>query len=131
VALSGGIDSALVAVIAAEAFGAENVIGVALPSAISSQHSRDDARILAENLGLRFETIAIAEVVAAGEAALGPVFAGHPRDVTEENLQARVRGVLMMALSTNSGRSCSPPATRAKSPWVTARSMATCAADSP
>ena len=103
VALSGGIDSALVAVIAAEAFGPENVIGVSLPSAISSQHSRDDARILAGNLGLRFETIAIAEVVAAGEAALGPVFAGRPRDVTEENIQARVRGVLMMALSNKFG----------------------------
>jgi NAD+ synthase (glutamine-hydrolysing) len=103
VALSGGIDSALVAVIAAEAFGPENVIGVSLPSAISSRHSRDDARILAENLGLRFETIAIAEVVAAGEAALGPVFAGRPRDVTEENIQARVRGVLMMALSNKFG----------------------------
>jgi NAD+ synthase (glutamine-hydrolysing) len=103
VALSGGIDSALVAVIAAEAFGPENVIGVSLPSAISSQHSRDDAQTLAENLGLRFETIAIAEVVAAGEAALGPVFAGRPRDVTEENIQARVRGVLMMALSNKFG----------------------------
>jgi NAD+ synthase (glutamine-hydrolysing) len=103
VALSGGIDSALVAVIAAEAFGHGNVIGVSLPSAISSQHSRDDARTLAENLGLRFETIAIAEVVAAGEAALGPVFAGRPRDVTEENIQARVRGVLMMALSNKFG----------------------------
>jgi NAD+ synthase (glutamine-hydrolysing) len=103
VALSGGIDSALVAVIAAEAFGSDNVIGVSLPSDISSEHSRDDARILAENLGLRFETIAIAGVVAAGEAALGPVFAGRPRDVTEENIQARVRGVLMMALSNKFG----------------------------
>jgi NAD+ synthase (glutamine-hydrolysing) len=103
VALSGGIDSALVAVIAAEAFGPENVIGVSLPSDISSQHSRDAARILAENLGLRFETIAIAGVVAAGEAALGLVFAGRPRDVTEENIQARVRGVLMMALSNKFG----------------------------
>ena len=103
VALSGGIDSAIVAVIAAEALGPENVIGVSLPSAISSQHSRDDARILAQNLGLRFETIAIADVVAAGEAALGPVFAGRPRDVTEENIQARMRGVLMMALSNQFG----------------------------
>src|SRR5439155_16481499 len=59
VALSGGIDSALVAVIAARAFGPENVIGVSLPSTISSQHSRDDARALAKNLGIRFETIAI------------------------------------------------------------------------
>ena len=103
VALSGGIDSAVVAVIAAEAFGPENVIGVSLPSSISSQHSRDDARLLAENLGLRFETIAIAEAVAAAETALGPIFAGRAPDVTEENIQARVRGVLMMALSNKFG----------------------------
>ena len=99
VALSGGIDSAVVGVIAAAAFGPENVVGVSLPSAISSQHSRDDARILATNLGVRFETIAIADAVAQCEAALGPVFAGRVRDVTEENIQARIRGVLMMALS--------------------------------
>jgi NAD+ synthase (glutamine-hydrolysing) len=99
VALSGGIDSAVVGVIAAAAFGPENVIGVSLPSAISSQHSRDDARLLAANLGVRFETIAIADAVNACEAALGPIFTGRPRDVTEENIQARVRGVLMMALS--------------------------------
>jgi NAD+ synthase (glutamine-hydrolysing) len=103
VALSGGIDSAVVAVIAAEAFGAENVTGVSLPSAISSQHSKDDARILAQTLGLRFETIAIAQTVAAAETALGPVFAGKNRDVTEENIQARVRGVMMMALSNKFG----------------------------
>lgn len=103
IALSGGIDSAVVAVIAAAAFGPANVTGVSLPSAISSQHSRDDARVLAENLGLRFETVAIADAVAACEKALGPLFSGHPRDVTEENIQARVRGVLMMALSNKSG----------------------------
>jgi NAD+ synthase (glutamine-hydrolysing) len=103
VALSGGIDSAVVGVIAAAAFGPENVIGVSLPSAISSQHSRDDARVLAQNLGIRFETIAIADAVAACESALGPVFAGRPRDVTEENIQARIRGVLMMALSNKFG----------------------------
>jgi NAD+ synthase (glutamine-hydrolysing) len=103
VALSGGIDSAVVAVIAAHAFGPENVIGVSLPSSISSQHSRDDARLLAENLGLRFETIAIADAVAAAETALGPIFAGRAPDVTEENIQARVRGVLMMALSNKFG----------------------------
>jgi NAD+ synthase (glutamine-hydrolysing) len=103
VALSGGIDSAIVGVIAAAAFGPKNVIGVSLPSTISSQHSRDDARALAENLGVRFETIAIAEAVAACEAALAPIFTGRPRDVTEENIQARVRGVLMMALSNKFG----------------------------
>jgi NAD+ synthase (glutamine-hydrolysing) len=103
IALSGGIDSAVVGVIAAAAFGPENVMGVSLPSAISSQHSRDDARILAENLGMRFETIAIADAVAACEGLLGPLFAGRPRDVAEENIQARVRGVLMMALSNKFG----------------------------
>lgn len=99
VALSGGIDSAVVAVIAAEAFGFKNVTGVSLPSAISSGHSRDDARLLAEKLGLHFETIPIAEAVGACEQSLQPVFAGRPRDVAEENIQARIRGVLMMALS--------------------------------
>lgn len=103
VALSGGIDSAVVAVLAAAAFGPENVIGVSLPSSISSQHSRDDARLLAANLGLRFETIAIADAVAAAEAALGPLFAGRAPDVTEENIQARIRGVLMMAISNKFG----------------------------
>lgn len=103
IALSGGIDSALVAVIAAEAFGAENLIGVSLPSSISSQHSKDDARILAENLGIRFETIAIADAVASCETALAPVFTGRDADVTEENVQARIRGVMMMALSNKFG----------------------------
>ena len=103
IALSGGIDSAVVGVIAAAAFGPENVIGVSLPSAISSQHSRDDARILAANLGLRFETIAIADAVSAVETSLAPLFAGRPRDVAEENIQARVRGVLMMAISNKFG----------------------------
>lgn len=103
IALSGGIDSAVVGVIAAAAFGPENVMGVSLPSSISSQHSRDDARVLAGNLGIRFETIAIAPPVAACETALGPLFAGLPRDVAEENIQARVRGVLMMALSNKFG----------------------------
>src|SRR5690606_14357223 len=103
IALSGGIDSALVAVIAAEALGPENVMGVSLPSGISSQHSRDDARQLALNLGIRFESISIAEAVAACEGALQPLFTGKPRDVTEENIQARVRGVLMMALSNKFG----------------------------
>ncbi len=103
IALSGGIDSALVAELAVKALGADNVIGVSLPSSISSQHSRDDARDLARNLGIRFETIAIADTVAAAESSLGPVFAGRARDVTEENIQARVRGVVMMALSNKFG----------------------------
>ncbi|MBC8041398.1 MAG: NAD(+) synthase, partial [Opitutaceae bacterium] len=103
IALSGGIDSALVAELAVQAFGADNVTGVSLPSAISSQHSRDDARDLASNLGIRFETIAIADTVGSAESALGPIFTGLKPDVTEENIQARVRGVIMMALSNKFG----------------------------
>jgi NAD+ synthase (glutamine-hydrolysing) len=103
IALSGGIDSALVAVIATHALGAENVMGVSLPSEISSQHSKDDARVLAANLGIRFETIAIADAVNATESSLKPLFTGRPRDVAEENIQARIRGVLMMALSNKFG----------------------------
>jgi NAD+ synthase (glutamine-hydrolysing) len=103
VSLSGGIDSAVVGVIAAAAFGPQNVIGVSLPSVISSGHSREDARELAANLGIRFETLGIADVVASCEASLAPIFAGRPRDVAEENIQARVRGVFMMALSNKFG----------------------------
>ena len=103
VALSGGIDSAVVGVIAAEAFGPENVIGVSLPSSISSQHSRDDARALAQNLGIRFETVRISDVVNETEKVLWHLFSQTKRDVTEENIQARVRGVIMMALSNKFG----------------------------
>jgi NAD+ synthase (glutamine-hydrolysing) len=103
VSLSGGIDSAVVVALAAAALGPENVIGVSLPSVISSQHSRDDARQLAQTLGIRFETIGIAEVVASSETALAPIFAGRARDVAEENIQARVRGVIMMAISNKFG----------------------------
>ncbi len=101
--LSGGIDSALTAVIAAAALGPENVIGVSLPSVISSQHSKDDARLLAENLGIEFHTITIADTVAAAEHTLAPIFAGRPRDIAEENIQARARGLLLMAISNKFG----------------------------
>ena len=101
--LSGGIDSALTAVIAAEALGPKNVIGVSLPSEISSQHSKDDARILAENLGIEYHTIGIADTVAAAEQSLAPIFAGRPRDIAEENIQARARGLLLMAISNKFG----------------------------
>ncbi|MDI1248279.1 MAG: NAD+ synthase [Lacunisphaera sp.] len=101
--LSGGIDSALTAVIAAEALGPQNVIGVSLPSVISSQHSRDDAAAIAKNLGIEYQTLSIAEVVAAGEKTLAPLFAGRPRDIAEENIQARARGLLLMAISNKFG----------------------------
>jgi len=99
IGLSGGIDSALVAVLAAEALGKENVTGVSLPSVISSQHSKDDAAILARHLGIHFHTVSIADVVGSAEATLAPLFAGTARDIAEENIQARARGLLLMAMS--------------------------------
>ncbi len=101
--LSGGIDSALTAVLAARALGPENVIGISLPSAISSDHSKTDAASLAKNLGIRYESVAIAGIVDAAEAALTGVFAGMERDVAEENIQARARGLLLMAVSNKFG----------------------------
>ena len=103
IGLSGGIDSAVVAAIAAEAFGPENVIGIALPSAISSQHSRDDAAALAKNLGIDYHEVAITDTVSSAETALAPLFKGLKADVTEENIQARARGVLLMAMSNKFG----------------------------
>lgn len=103
IGLSGGIDSAVVAALAAEALGPENLIGVALPSAISSQHSRDDAATLAANLGITFHELPIADVVSAAESSLQPLFGDRPADVTEENIQARARGLLLMALSNKFG----------------------------
>jgi NAD+ synthase/NAD+ synthase (glutamine-hydrolysing) len=99
VGLSGGIDSALTAVIAAEAVGPENVIGVGMPGPYSSQGSIDDARALAKNLGIRFELLPIGEIVDSYRHALKKVFAGLKEDVTEENIQSRARGSLLMTLS--------------------------------
>jgi NAD+ synthase (glutamine-hydrolysing) len=103
VGLSGGIDSAVVACIAARALGPAQVLGVALPSRYSSSHSRDDAEALARTLGLRFEQISIEPVFSAYLDTLAPIFAGRAADTTEENLQARVRGALLMALSNKLG----------------------------
>ncbi|HMB95768.1 MAG TPA: NAD+ synthase, partial [Tepidisphaeraceae bacterium] len=97
--LSGGIDSALTAVLAVAALGKEKVVGVAMPSRFSSDHSVNDAKKLAENLGIEFHVIPIKTVHDAYETTLAPVFAGRAPDVTEENLQARVRGALLMAIS--------------------------------
>jgi NAD+ synthase (glutamine-hydrolysing) len=99
VGLSGGIDSSLTAVIAADAVGPQNVIGVSMPGPFSSEGSISDARALAQNLGLRFEVASISTEYTAFLGVLDPIFAGAPRDVTEENLQARLRGVTLMALS--------------------------------
>jgi NAD+ synthase (glutamine-hydrolysing) len=101
--LSGGIDSAVVAALAAESFGPENVIGVALPSAISSQHSRADAAALAQNLAIEYHELAIADIVQSAETTLASLFEGLGKDTTEENIQARTRGLLLMALSNKFG----------------------------
>jgi NAD+ synthase (glutamine-hydrolysing) len=101
--LSGGIDSALTACIAVDALGRENVIGVAMPGPYSSQGSIDDAAELAKNLGIRFETIPIGDMFDSYLKSLKPVFTGRGPDVTEENIQARIRGSLMMAMSNKFG----------------------------
>jgi NAD+ synthase (glutamine-hydrolysing) len=103
VGLSGGIDSALTAALAVEALGAERVHGVSMPSRYSSDETRTDARRLAESLGIDFRELPIDAIVSNFEAALAPSFAGRDRDLTEENLQARARGVLLMALSNKFG----------------------------
>jgi NAD+ synthase (glutamine-hydrolysing) len=99
VGLSGGIDSALTAVIAADAVGPENVIGVGMPGPYSSPGSVEDARTLANNLGIRFELLSINCAVEAYRETLKEVFANQKEDVTEENIQSRARGTLLMALS--------------------------------
>ena len=101
--LSGGIDSAVTAAVAVDALGADRVRGVRLPSRFTSQASMDDAMHSAHALGMTLETIAIERPVAAVEGALEPLFTGRPRDVTEENVQARIRGALLMALSNKFG----------------------------
>ncbi len=101
--LSGGIDSALTAAIAAAALGPENVLGVALPSPYTARESVEDARQLAENLGLRFATIPIGPTFATELATLAPLFAGTPQGIAEQNLQARIRGNLLMALANKFG----------------------------
>jgi len=103
VGLSGGIDSALVAAIAVEALGAENVIGVGMPSEYSSLGSIHDARALGKNLGIRFELLPIHEIFAHFQQVLQPLFAGTPVGVAEENIQSRIRGSLLMALSNKFG----------------------------
>jgi NAD+ synthase len=101
--ISGGIDSALCAAIAVDALGEERVRGVMLPYRFTAQVSLDDAAKLAGNLGLRYEVLPIANAVEGFEAILSDTFAGLPRDITEENLQARTRGTLLMAISNKTG----------------------------
>jgi NAD+ synthase len=101
--MSGGIDSALTAAVAVDALGAAHVRGVRLPSRFTSKASLDDAEESARLLGIRIDTVPIEAPVAAAESILAPLFDGRPRDVAEENLQARVRGLLLMALSNKFG----------------------------
>ena len=103
VGLSGGVDSAVVAAIAVAALGPENVLGVSMPGPFSSGGSKQDAAALAKNLGIEFMTIPISEVFDAYRAALKPAFGRRKEDVTEENLQARIRGNYLMALSNKFG----------------------------
>lgn len=102
--LSGGIDSAVTAALAVEALGSDQVHGVAMPSRFSSAHSIEDARTLAENLGIRFSVLAINDLHSAFEQTLDPHFEDRPPDVTEENVQARIRGTVLMAFSNKFNR---------------------------
>jgi NAD+ synthase len=101
--LSGGIDSAVTAAVAVDALGPARVRGIRLPSRFTSEDSQTDADLSARALGITLDTIPIAEVVEAVEHALAPLFAGLTRDVTEENIQARARGLLLMAVSNKFG----------------------------
>ena len=103
IGLSGGIDSALTAAIAVDAIGAENVTGVGMPGPYSSPGSIDDARALAGSLGIRFVTLPIGNIFDDYKSTLKPVFKDHKEDVTEENIQSRIRGSLLMALSNKFG----------------------------
>ena len=103
IGLSGGIDSALTAAIAVDAVGAENVVGIGMPGPYSSQGSIDDARALASNLGIRFEILPIGGIFDDYRDTLKPVFKERQEDVAEENIQSRIRGSLLMALSNKFG----------------------------
>jgi NAD+ synthase (glutamine-hydrolysing) len=103
VGLSGGVDSAVVASIAVDALGAENVQGVSMPGPYSSEGSKNDAKALADNLGIKLITVPISDVFDAYRKALAPAFGGRAQDVAEENIQARIRGNYLMALSNKFG----------------------------
>ena len=103
IGLSGGIDSAVTAVVAAAALGSENVRGISMPSQYSSQGSLDDSKALADNLGIQYDVISIKEGFEMMNESLEPIFKGKDEDVTEENMQARLRGLIMMAASNKFG----------------------------
>jgi NAD+ synthase (glutamine-hydrolysing) len=99
IGLSGGIDSAVVATLAKEALGRKNITGVSMPSILSSEQSYDDAFMLSENLGINFLKLPIKDINFNYESLLRPEFNNKPRDITEENIQARIRGIILMALA--------------------------------
>ena len=101
--LSGGVDSALCAAIATDAIGAERVHCIMLPYRYTSSESLEDAKLCAERLGVRYDIMPIAQAVEGLEACLAPLFAGRPRDITEENVQSRARGTLLMSISNKFG----------------------------
>lgn len=103
IGLSGGIDSALVATLAVDALGSENVVGIGMPSRYSSDHSLSDAKQLADNLGIKFHVLSIAPLQQTFEDVLQPVFEGTSPGVAEENLQSRMRGVLLMGFANKHG----------------------------
>lgn len=103
IGLSGGIDSAVTCALAVRALGSSRVIGVGMPSRISSSHSVEDARTLSRNLGIPFHVVPIGDTFDAFEAMLAPVFEDRPKDVTEENLQSRIRGTTLMAVANKLG----------------------------
>ena len=101
--LSGGIDSAVVCALAAEALGPENVFGILMPSQYSTDHSVNDARQLAENLGMQYAIVPIKPMFDTLREAMAPIFDGRPEDVTEENMQARIRGTIVMSYANKFG----------------------------
>ena len=103
IGLSGGIDSSLTAVVAADALGPENITGIAMPTRYSSAHSLEDAEQLVKNLNLRYQKVPIDNIFQVFLEVLKPVFSGREPDVTEENIQARIRGIVLMAFSNKFG----------------------------
>ncbi|MGM0557682.1 MAG: NAD+ synthase [Myxococcota bacterium] len=115
IGLSGGIDSAVTCALAAEALGPENILGVSMPSQYSSEHSKTDAQALAENLGIEFDTIPIEHTFNAFLEQMSSAFEGLEEDVTEENIQARIRGTTLMALSNKFGKLVLAPSNKSES----------------
>jgi NAD+ synthetase len=103
IGLSGGIDSALTLCVAVDALGADKVRAVMMPSPYTAQMSLDDSRAMIAALGVRYDELAIAPAMQTYQAMLDPLFAGLPADTTEENIQARIRGNILMALSNKTG----------------------------